>query len=200
MRRQKRVANGDFISLSWGAHMKAVALYSFISSLFAMAAHAAPIRLEAEQSLPVAVTAAIASENEMRITDVHPKPFGVLSRKGDFIGAVVFEDSIPNCAIYTYQSGLLDSAFAGAPCKFQGPPKLMADRNGPLPDVVFDLEVFLPNRGAMANHAVAFYYDVQKDAFCESQLLAEWYQSGNRDLFPDIQDGRCAVGFTPAGG
>ncbi|MNI92408.1 hypothetical protein D3C73_1501990 [compost metagenome] len=76
----------------------------------------------------------------------------------------------------------------------------MADRNGPLPDVVFDLEVFLPNRGAMVNHAVAFYYDVQKDAFCESQLLADWYQSGNRNLIPDLQDGRCAVGSIAAGG
>jgi hypothetical protein len=183
-----------------GACMKAVALYSLIFPLFVMSAHAAPTLLNVEQSLPVAVTAAIAAENEMRAEDVHPIPFGALSWKGGVMGAVVFEDSIPNCAIYTYQSGLLDSAFAGAPCKFTGPPKFMADRNGPLPDVVFDLEVFLPNRGAMATHTVAFYYDVQKEAFCESQLLADWYQSGNRSLIPDLQDGRCAVGSIAAGG
>jgi hypothetical protein len=183
-----------------GVCMKAVALYSFIFPLFGMSAYAAPTLLKAEQTLPVAVTAAIAAENEIRTTDVHPVPLGALSWKGGVIGGVVFEDSIPNCAIYSYQSGLLNSVFAGAPCTFRGPPKMMDDRKELLPDVVFELEVFLPNRGAKVNHAVAFYYDAQKDAFCESQSLADWYQSGNRNLSPDLQDGRCAIGVNAVSG
>lgn len=175
-------------------------LFIALSLVCPLNAHAVSIVLRGEQSLPVAVTAAIAAENEIRTTDVHPVPLGALSWKGGVIGGVVFEDSIPNCAIYSYQRGLLISAFAGAPCTFRGAPKMMDDRKGPVPDVVFELEVFLPNRGAMVNHVVAFYYDAQKGAFCESESLADWYQSGNRNLSPDLQDGRCAIGVNAVSG
>lgn len=170
---------------------------TFILALFALPAHAAPMMVD--QPLPAVVTAAIATENGMSLADVHPLPHGTLSWTGGVVGAVVFDDAIPNCAIYTYQRGLLNSAFENAPCKFRGMPKMMRDRKGELPDIVYELEVFLPNRGAMVNQMVAFYYDAEKDAFCESQSLAYCYQSGNRNLNPDLQDGQCVVGARSSG-
>lgn len=110
------------------------------------------------------------------------------------MAAVVIEDPNGICAIYRYQVGQLDLPFDGVPCKFLGPPSLMSDRKTAMPDVVFAVELFVPNRGGMANHKVAFYYDAEKNAYCESQSLASWYLSGNRALAPDLQDGQCVAG------
>ncbi|MFJ2364908.1 hypothetical protein ACIPIN_14645 [Pseudomonas sp. NPDC087697] len=155
---------------------------------------AEPISLHVEESPPTNMVALIASENQMLPVDIHALPDGSLSWKGGFIGAVVFEDTIKNCAIYTFERGLLNPVFADAPCEFKGPPKLMRDRGVLVPDVVYELSVFWPNRDAMVDHLVALYYDAEKDGFCESRSLADWYQSGNRNLSPNLQDGQCTVG------
>jgi hypothetical protein len=156
--------------------------------------NAEPSSLNVEPSLPVAMIAAIEEENHMSAKELRLMPNGSVSWKGSVIGGAAFEDSIGNCSIFTYQVGLLNEVFVGVPCKFKGPPTLKNDRKNALPDVVYELEVFLANRGAMVNHTVAFYFDAVKNAFCASDLLAEWYQSGDRNRKPDIQDGMCAAG------
>jgi hypothetical protein len=134
---------------------------------------------------------AIESANHMSAQELRLIPNGSVSWKGSFIGAAAFEDSIGNCSIYTYQGGVLGDVFSNAPCKFKGPPKLKSDRKTALPDVVYELEVYVPNRGAMAGHIVALYFDSEKNAFCASDSLARWYESGNRNMKPDLQDGTC---------
>lgn len=156
-------------------------------------ANAAPSNLKIEPTLPPAMIAAIEEENHMSAHELRLIPKGSVSWEGSVIGAMAFEDSIGNCSIFTYQGGVLGEMFLNAPCKFKGPPKLKSDRKTALPDVVFALEVYLPNRGAMVNHIVALYFDTEKNAFCSSDSLAEWYLSDGKNMAPDLQDRRCAT-------
>ncbi|UZE11871.1 tetratricopeptide repeat protein [Pseudomonas sp. B21-053] len=157
-------------------------------------ANAAPSTLQVEPKLPPAMIAAIEEENHMSAQELRLIPNGSVSWKGSVVGAAAYEDSIGNCSIYTYQGGVLGNVFSNAPCKFTGPPKLKSDRKAALPDVVYELEVYLPNRGAMVNHIVALYFDAEKNAFCSSSSLADWYLSKGKNSTPDLQDGTCEVG------
>lgn len=165
----------------------------FLALTWALSASAAPAGVSTSQAMPAAMIAALTKENQMPTESFRSITDGVVSWSGGTMAAVVIEDPNGICAIYRYQEGHLDLPFDGVPCKFQGPPRLMSDRKTALPDVVFAVELFVPNRGGMANHKVAFYYDSEKNAYCESQSLASWYLSGNRALAPDLQDGQCVV-------
>ncbi|MGF6205427.1 hypothetical protein ABH906_001433 [Pseudomonas frederiksbergensis] len=162
--------------------------------LESVSANAAPSALKVEPSLPAAMVAAIELENHMSAQELRLIPNGSVSWKGSVVGAVAYEDSKGSCSIYTYQGGVLGEVFSNVPCKFKGPPKLKSDRKAALPDVVYELEVFLPNRGAMVNHIVALYFDAEKNAFCSSSDLANWYLSKGKNMMPDLQDGTCEVG------
>jgi hypothetical protein len=144
--------------------------------------------------MPTAMVAALTKEDQMPAESFRAIADGVVSWSGGTMAAVVIEDPNGICAIYRYQDGRLDLPFDGVPCKFLGPPTLMSDRKTALPDVVFAVELFVPNLGAMVNHKVAFYYDAEKNAYCESQSLAGWYQFGNRALAPNLRDGQCVAG------
>lgn len=167
---------------------------SLLMMIFALPVSAAPTELSIEHTLPAAVIDAIAAESQMFPKDVHPLPGGAISWSGGVLGAVAFEDSISNCAIYIYKGGQLDASFTGAPCTFQGPVALLDGRKSVVPDVVYKIELYLPNRGAMVSERVAFYYDAEKNTFCESQELASWYLNGANNRIPDLQDGQCIVG------
>ncbi|POA49663.1 hypothetical protein C1893_04095 [Pseudomonas sp. MPR-ANC1] len=173
--------------------MKVVYLL-FMALTWTLSANAALVGLSTGSTMPNNMIAAIVKESEMPADSFHSIADGVLNWSGGTIAAVVIEDPNGICAIYRYQGGQLDLPFDGVPCKFQGPPSLMSDRKTAMPDVVFAVELFVPNRGGMANHKVAFYYDSEKNAYCESQSLASWYLSGNRALAPDLQDGQCLAG------
>lgn len=161
---------------------------------FSLPATAASSNLKVERSLPPAMVAAIEGQNHMSAQELRLIPNGSVSWKGSVVGAAAYEDSIGNCSIYTYQGGVLGNVFSNARCKFTGPPKLKSDRKAALPDVVYELEVYLPNRGAMVNHIVALYFDAEKNAFCSSSSLADWYLSKGKNRTPDLQDGTCEVG------
>jgi len=173
--------------------MRLVIFFALITA-FALSANAAPSNLKVEPSLPAAMIAAIEEENHLSAQELRLIPNGSVSWKGSVIGAAAFEDEIGNCSIFTFQGGLLREVFVNVPCKFKGPPTLRNDRKTALPDVVYELEVYLANRGAMVNHSVAFYFDAEKNAFCASDSLAAWYQSKGRNRKPDLQDGSCAAG------
>lgn len=173
--------------------MKVVSLL-FLTLTWALPASAEPAGVSTSQAMPAAMVAALTKENQMPAESFRSITDGVVSWSGGTMAAVVIEDPNGICAIYRYQEGQLDLPFDGVPCKFLGPPSLMSDRKTDIPDVVFAVELFVPNRGGMANHKVAFYYDAEKNAYCESQSLASWYLSGNRALAPDLQDGQCVAG------
>lgn len=166
----------------------------FLTLTWALPASAEPAGVSTSQAMPAAMVAALTKEHQMPAESFRSITDGVVSWSGGAIAAVVIEDPNGICAIYRYQEGQLDLPFDGVPCKFLGPPSLMSDRKTAMPDVVFAVELFVPNRGGMANHKVAFYYDAEKNAYCESQSLASWYLSGNRALAPDLQDGQCVAG------
>lgn len=166
----------------------------FLALTWALSASAAPAGVSTSHTMPTAMVAALTKENQMPAESFRAIADGVVSWSGGTIAAVVIEDPHGICAIYRYQDGRLDLPFDGVPCKFLGPPTLMSDRKTALPDVVFAVELFVPNRGGMAKHKVAFYYDAERNAYCESQSLASWYLSGNRALAPDLQDGQCVAG------
>lgn len=173
--------------------MKVVYLL-FMALTWTLSANAAPVGSSTGHTMPTNMIAAIVKESEMPADSFHSIADGVVNWSGGTIAAVVIEDPNSICAIYRYQGGQLDLPFDGVPCKFQGPPTLVSDRKTVLPDVVFAVEVFVPNLGAMVNHKVAFYYDAEKNAYCESQSLAGWYQFGNPALAPDPRDGECVAG------
>ena len=166
----------------------------FLTLTWALPASAEPAGVSTSQAMPAAMVAALTKEHQMPAESFRSITDGVVSWSGGTMAAVVIEDPNGICAIYRYQEGQLDLPFDGVPCKFLGPPSLMSDRKTAMPDVVFAVELFVPNRGGMANHKVAFYYDAEKNAYCESQSLASWYLSGNRALAPDLQDGQCVAG------
>ena len=173
--------------------MKVVSLL-FLTLTWALPASAEPAGVSTSQAMPAAMVAALTKEHQMPAESFRSITDGVVSWSGGTIAAVVIEDPNGICAIYRYQEGQVDLPFDGVPCKFLGPPSLMSDRKTAMPDVVFAVELFVPNRGGMANHKVAFYYDAEKNAYCESQSLASWYLSGNRALAPDLQEGQCVAG------
>lgn len=166
----------------------------FLTLTWALPASAEPAGVSTSQAMPAAMVAALTKEHQMPAESFRSITDGVVSWSGGTMAAVVIEDPNGICAIYRYQEGQLDLPFEGVPCRFLGPPSLMSDRKTAMPDVVFAVELFVPNRGGMANHKVAFYYDAEKNAYCESQSLASWYLSGNRALAPDLQDGQCVAG------
>ena len=192
-----RSSNGRVLHICQPGHrrvtVKVVSLL-FLALPWALSASAAPAGVSTSQAMPAAMVAALTKESEMPFDSFHSIAGGVVNWSGGTITAVVIEDPNSICAIYRYQEGQLDRPFDGVPCKFLGPPSLMSDRKTAMPDVVFAVELFVPNRGGMANHKVAFYYDAEKNAYCESQSLASWYLSGNRALAPDLQDGQCVAG------
>ncbi|KAE9643261.1 hypothetical protein EJA70_16625, partial [Pseudomonas sp. PB103] len=151
--------------------MKVVYLL-FMTLTWILSANAAPVGLSKNRTMPTNMIAAIVKESEMPADSFHSIADGAVNWSGGTMAAVVIEDPNGICAIYRYQEGQLDLPFEGVPCRFLGPPSLMSDRKTAMPDVVFAVELFVPNRGGMANHKVAFYYDAEKNAYCESQSLA----------------------------
>ncbi|MGE7958764.1 hypothetical protein ACQKQA_19625 [Pseudomonas sp. NPDC089530] len=141
--------------------------------------------------LPGDIEKLIAKENEVDVKDVHQFPGGTLKWEGGYVSAVVFNDSIKNCAIYVSNSGSLSLLFSGAPCEFFGSPKVNTFRRASMPDILYKVKLFLPNRGAMVDEVLAFYFDDERRTYCESQLLGDWYETGNRSIEPNISDGKC---------
>ncbi|MGE8147133.1 hypothetical protein ACQKP7_18340 [Pseudomonas frederiksbergensis] len=146
-----------------------------------------------ESELPNALVEKIASENELKVQDVHVFPQGTLKLQSGYISAIVFEDSIKNCTIYVSAENSLNALFNGAPCEFKGAPELKISRNTEKPDILYSIKLFSPSQGAMADEIVAFYFDTAKKSYCESQSLSSWYQTGNKDMKPDLSDGRCTA-------
>lgn len=136
--------------------MKVVYLL-FMALTWTLSANAAPVGSSTGHTMPTNMIAAIVKESEMPADSFLSIADGVVNWSGGTIAAVVIEDPNSICAIYRYQGGQLDLPFDGVPCKFQGPPTLVSDRKTVLPDVVFAVEVFVANLGAMVNHKVAFY-------------------------------------------
>jgi len=144
-----------------------------------------------ESVLPEMQLQQIATENELRVQDVHVFPKGTVKIDSSYISAIIFEDTIKNCAIYVGAEGALSALFNGAPCEFKGAPELNFSRGKKQPDVLYSIKLFSPSQGAMADEVVAFYFDSEKNSYCESQSLSNWYQTGNKNMEPDLSDGRC---------
>ncbi|MBC3205969.1 hypothetical protein HU755_04170 [Pseudomonas sp. SWRI111] len=141
--------------------------------------------------IPSDLRVEIAKENEMKVDDVHSYAMGTLSWGGGFISAVTFEDSVKNCSIYVSNGKVLSSLFSGAPCEFVGKPRVESSRKVTSPDVLYDIRLFSPTSGAMADDVIALFYDLEKQTYCVSQSLGSWYQVGNKEIPADLSDGRC---------
>ncbi|WDG81378.1 hypothetical protein PUP68_00295 [Pseudomonas chlororaphis] len=141
--------------------------------------------------LPVTIEKIIAKENEVDLKDVHQFPNGTLKWEGGYISAIAFDGSTKSCAVYISNSGSLSLLFSGASCEFSGSPKVEILRKASMPDVLYKVKLFLPNRGAMVDEILAFYFDDERKTYCESQLLGDWYETGNRSIEPNISDGKC---------
>ncbi|MDR9865926.1 MULTISPECIES: hypothetical protein [Pseudomonas] len=141
--------------------------------------------------MPSDLRAGIAKENEMKDVDVHSYAMGTLSWGGGFISAVTFEDSIKNCSIYVSNGRVLSNLFSGAPCEFVGKPRVESSRKVTSPDVLYNIRLFSPTSGAMADEVIALFFDLEKHTYCVSQSLGSWYQVGNKEIPADLSDGRC---------
>ncbi|WP_248802170.1 hypothetical protein [Pseudomonas sp. MWU13-2100] len=146
-----------------------------------------------EALLPDTVKEEIAKENEMTVKSIHAFPKGTLKWGDSYISAIVFEDSIKNCSIYIFANDSLSPLFNGAPCEFKGGGEINFSRASAAPDILYRVKLFLPNRGAMVDNLIAFYFDSEKKTYCESQSLASWYETGNKTMKPDLSDGKCTA-------
>ncbi|WP_347902730.1 hypothetical protein [Pseudomonas purpurea] len=167
----------------------------FRVSLFAAALHVTGACAESDfvrvdAKLPDSMGAAITQGSEMLPAQIHWVPGGALSWSGGYIATVVFEASSPNCAIFTYSNNALSTVFAGVPCMFKGPPTLKFGRNIKVPDIVYAVQ--LSNQGVMVDEGVALYFDAEKNTFCESRNLSDWYRFGNKKRLPSVDDGHCS--------
>lgn len=170
--------------------MKTFRISLFAAVLYVTSACAESDFVRVEEKLPGSMVAAITKGSEMSPGQIHWVPGGSLSWSGGYIATVVFEDSNPNCAIFTYSDNVLSTVFAGVPCKFKGPPTVKFGRNIKVPDIVYAVE--LSNQGVMVNEGVALYFDAEKNTFCESRNLSNWYMFGNKKRLPSVDDGHCA--------
>ncbi|WDG91882.1 hypothetical protein PUP49_00275 [Pseudomonas chlororaphis] len=141
--------------------------------------------------LPVTIEKIIAKENEVDLKDINQFPNGTLKWEGGYISAVVFDGSTKNCAIYVSNGRSLSLLFSGTPCEFSGSPKIDTLRKASMPDVLYKVKLFLPSRGTMVDEVLAFYFDEERKTYCESQLLGDWYETGNRSIEPNVSDGKC---------
>jgi hypothetical protein len=174
--------------------MKKVALALLVLASYMTSSYGSPnIPAPKEALLPDSAKERIAKENEMTLQDVHVLPKGTLAWGDNYISAVIFEDSIKNCSIYVVAQKALFPLFNGAPCEFKGAPEIKFSRDATKPDILYGVKLFLPNRGAMVDEVIAFYFDDEKQLYCESQSLASWYQTENKELKPDLSDGRCTA-------
>lgn len=146
-----------------------------------------------ESVLPEALLERIATENELKLQDVHVFPKGTLKINDSYISGIVFEDSIKNCTIYVSAQDTLSALFNGAPCEFKGAPELKFLRGTEQPDVLYRIKLFSPNQGAMADEVIAFYFDTENKSYCESKSLSSWYQTGNKSIKPDLSDRKCTA-------
>ncbi|WP_143492584.1 hypothetical protein [Pseudomonas chlororaphis] len=151
----------------------------------------ADLRTPEVTPLPVAIEQIIAKENEVDVKDVHQFPEGTFKWESGYISAISFEDSIKNCSVYVFNNELLSLLFSGAPCEFSSGPQVDSSRKTSMPDILYRVKVFLPNRGAMVDEVLAFYFDGERKTYCESSFLGDWYEAGNRNIKPDISDGKC---------
>lgn len=142
-------------------------------------------------TLPVAIEKIISKENEVDVKDVHQFPEGTFKWERGYISAISFEDSIKNCSVYVFNDESLSLLFSGAPCEFSSGPQIDSSRKTSMPDILYRVKIFLPNRGAMVDEVLAFYFDSERKTYCESRFLGDWYEAGNRNVKPDISDGKC---------
>lgn len=163
-----------------------LALAAYMSSSCASSSLVSP-----ESVLPDKHVQQIAIENESRVRDVHVFPKGTVKIDSSYISAIIFGDNIKNCTIYVGAEDALSALFNGAPCEFKGAPELSFSRGKKQPDVLYSIKLFSPSQGAMADEVVAFYFDSDKNSYCESQSLSSWYQTANKNMDPDLSDGRC---------
>ncbi|UVM50273.1 hypothetical protein LOY38_28795 [Pseudomonas sp. B21-015] len=141
--------------------------------------------------LPEVVWLQIAKENEMQLKDVHFLSGGTVGFNGVYVSAVIFEDKIKNCSIFTYSNDEVYGAYDGAPCEFEGAAEIDGSRKSAVPDVYYKVNVFSLDLGTGVNDLVAFYFDSGKRKFCESKSLATWRANGKKDIQPDLTDGVC---------
>ncbi|AZD89296.1 hypothetical protein C4K14_6517 [Pseudomonas chlororaphis subsp. aureofaciens] len=142
-------------------------------------------------SLPFAIEKTIAKENEVDVKDAHQLPEGTFKWEGGYISAISFEDSIKNCVVYVFNNESLSLLFSSAPCEFSSGPQIDSSRKTSMPDILYRVKIFLPNRGAMVDEVLAFYFDGERKTYCESRFLGDWYETGNRKIEPDVSDGKC---------
>ena len=173
--------------------MKKTSLVLLALAAYMCSSCASSSSVNSESVLPEILLERIATENELKVQDVHVFPKGTLKIDDSYISAIVFEDSIKNCTIYVSAQDTLSALFNGAPCEFKGAPELKFSRATGQPDVLYSIKLFSPNQGAMADEVVAFYFDAGKKSYCESQSLSSWYQTGNKSIKPDLSDGKCTA-------
>ncbi|MHC8405074.1 hypothetical protein [Pseudomonas sp. TMB3-21] len=173
--------------------MKKISLALLALAAYMCSSCASTSWVDSESVLPETLLERIATENELKVQDVYVFPEGTLKIDDSYITAIIFEDSINNCTIYVSAQDTLSALFNGAPCEFRGAPELKFLRSTERPDVLYRVKLFSPNQGAMADEVIVFYFDVEKNSYCESQSLSSWYQTGNKTIKPDLTDGKCSA-------
>lgn len=144
-------------------------------------------------NLPKSVLKQIAKQNNLKIRDIHTYPKGILKIEGGYIAAVIYAGPVKSCAIYVSLNDKLLQIFNGAPCEFATTPKSTFLRKKNKPDILYPIKLFSPNRGAMTDEMVALYFEMKEGSYCESKNLAGWYQTGNKNISPNISDGICRI-------
>ncbi|WPN57836.1 hypothetical protein [Pseudomonas sp. P9_31] len=165
-------------------------LLSFAGSGYANAGEKLAIVTE----LPSVVLGAISEKNSSVVEKIRVESGGALKWGSEYLVFISPKSDEKICSVYKYSNDTLFSLFDGVPCEFKGAAEINESRNTSMPDVLYKIELYLPNRGAMADEMIALYFDEQKTTYCLSRSLSDWYQNSDKKYPPDLSDGQCGYG------
>jgi|SRR5471030_2052609 len=144
--------------------------------------------------LPKVVLGSISERNATSVDKVKIESGGALKWGGEYLVSISIKGEEKSCSVYKYASSTLFSLFNGVPCEFKGAAEINESRNTSMPDILYKIKLYLPNRGAMTDEMIALYFDEQKATYCLSSSLSDWYQNSDKKYPPDLSDEQCGYG------
>ncbi|UZE11875.1 hypothetical protein [Pseudomonas sp. B21-053] len=144
--------------------------------------------------LPKVMLGAISERNATSVDKVKIESGGALKWGSEYLVSISIKGEQKSCSVYKYTGNILFSLFNGVPCEFKGPADVNESRNTSMPDILYKIKLYLPNRGAMTDEMIALYFDEQKATYCLSGSLSDWYQNSDKKYPPDLSDGQCGYG------
>jgi hypothetical protein len=151
-------------------------------------------KLTVATELPRVVLDAISERNSLGVDKIKVETGGALKWGSEYLVFVSPKSADKICSVYKYSNSALFSLFDGVPCEFKGAVEINESRSAAMPDVLYKIELFLPNRGAMVSEMIALFFDDQKSTYCLSRSLSDWYQNSDKTYPPDLSDGECGYG------